>query len=675
MAPLTSIRRPTIPSQSLTFADTQNTAPVHEYRCLYTRDLYKKAKKWHDGSLRFHTFNQRVMVYDDTKNYIGDLHYRQEDVFGEGVEIQLDRGLLVEVGERLGETETDLAPILDRQRPEKPETSDKPRLHSRQQSQRPKSLLELLGPSQARHARARFAVQSPYDQRNHGHSHEPARPPTKKPRLSTGKENLPIQGNVQLQAAYMAREPPSPLRRHTRPSSPPQRLRPTLTPSMDAEEVLNISSDEDDKVPSPLVKPTEHTTSIKKQIALSEDCGIRQKPLPKSTVKQRKPKAQNQPLPVQVREVNAQPLTRAQLSPKSGNFDLRRNPAPSASTVAPLPQKHGRLLLGNSRPRPKLLCLLPVPNPLPVCRHPIDPVVAADQPVDTALSPISLSSSSTSAGQLSPSPTPEVLTPPVQDPNSPEKSPFVAKYQEPSPLFLPDENSPPISPSQVALPTQEDFELDVASSLCTPHEQHSVQCELVQPSNGGDVQNHDNIFTIAGFEVSQQAPSNVRLSLDSHGLEIEPPATETPSKNRTSEVTFGSDVQDMQSAVQMDDNTVPDACKPAGMPPHLAPCPKSTNLDVREQQTHDLDITGIPIPEKYSGIEDEQAKLGLASEGGPWTAEEAYLLFDWWPPGMSKPDFWSAPVPVQSRTMKAPLPVFSTRITTARQIFHDDMNS
>ncbi|EXJ79649.1 hypothetical protein A1O3_07928 [Capronia epimyces CBS 606.96] len=93
-------------TSSLTVAPTQNTAPVHEYRCLYTRDLHKKAKKWHDGSLRFHTFNRRVMVYDDAKNYIGDLHYTQEEEFADGVEIQLDRGVKVEVASREGRAAT-----------------------------------------------------------------------------------------------------------------------------------------------------------------------------------------------------------------------------------------------------------------------------------------------------------------------------------------------------------------------------------------------------------------------------------------------------------------------------------------------------------------------------------------------------------------------------------------
>ena len=49
---------------------------------MFSHDLRKKQKKWHDGSLRFHTFNKRVMVYDDTKNFVGDLHYRDEEDFG-----------------------------------------------------------------------------------------------------------------------------------------------------------------------------------------------------------------------------------------------------------------------------------------------------------------------------------------------------------------------------------------------------------------------------------------------------------------------------------------------------------------------------------------------------------------------------------------------------------------
>lgn len=162
---------------SLTVAPTQNTAPVFEFRCLFTHDLRKKKKVWHDGSLRFHTFNRRVMVYDDLKNYIGDAHWRETGEFREGEELRLDKGVMVEVGEQIGRTETDLAPvILDKRRheitsspprvplPSNPVTSV-PRLAGTVSQARPKSLAAVLGASQGRIGRARLPGRSPFEQR------------------------------------------------------------------------------------------------------------------------------------------------------------------------------------------------------------------------------------------------------------------------------------------------------------------------------------------------------------------------------------------------------------------------------------------------------------------------------------------------------------------------------
>lgn len=183
---------------------TQNTAPVHEFKCLYTHDIRKKAKKWHDGSARFHTFNKRVMVYDDTKSYIGDLHYRADEEFDEGVELQLDRGVLVEVGERVGQTHTDLTGIINRPHAEASSpsaastvTHSHPvqRINAVHSQGRPKSLSELLGPSQGRTGRARLPLQSPFEQRHSLNHDQHDEPRSKRRKMSSGKENEhPMRG-------------------------------------------------------------------------------------------------------------------------------------------------------------------------------------------------------------------------------------------------------------------------------------------------------------------------------------------------------------------------------------------------------------------------------------------------------------------------------------------------
>lgn len=91
---------------------TQNTAPVLEFNCLYTHDIRRKSKRWQDGFLRFHTFNKRIMVYDDSRNFIGDAHWTECELLQEGDEVKLDKnGVLVQVADKIGQTETDLTDL------------------------------------------------------------------------------------------------------------------------------------------------------------------------------------------------------------------------------------------------------------------------------------------------------------------------------------------------------------------------------------------------------------------------------------------------------------------------------------------------------------------------------------------------------------------------------------
>ncbi|KNG46225.1 hypothetical protein DDE82_006798 [Stemphylium lycopersici] len=101
-------------------AASQNSAPVAEFRCLFTQDLRRKQKRWQDGYLKFHTFNNRVMVYDQARNFLGDTYYKHSNELQEGDELNLNNGALVEVSEPMGITHTDLAPILDKKAKEQP---------------------------------------------------------------------------------------------------------------------------------------------------------------------------------------------------------------------------------------------------------------------------------------------------------------------------------------------------------------------------------------------------------------------------------------------------------------------------------------------------------------------------------------------------------------------------
>ena len=180
-------------TQILTAPPTQNTAPVLEYRCLFTSDLRRKQKRWQDGFLRFHTFNKRIMVYENpSRNYIGDQHWREDEVLQDGDELQLDRPVLVQVGEVIGKSETDLTELLDKRRRPKDiplvEAADQPQLEQRstyaastpataqqavrQTSQlRPKTLNALLGTPKGPIGRASIPTKSPHQIR-YGYENE-----------------------------------------------------------------------------------------------------------------------------------------------------------------------------------------------------------------------------------------------------------------------------------------------------------------------------------------------------------------------------------------------------------------------------------------------------------------------------------------------------------------------
>jgi hypothetical protein len=152
-APASSTPRGIAPTSSASApASSPLTASVIKFRCLYTHDLRRKSKRWQDGYLRYHAFNKRVMVYDETGNYIGDHHWRSNDEVQDGDEMELDKGALIQVGERMGTTQTDLSNLLEKRKSSQgsPQANDPasqtPRASAPIRSSQPfRSLNELLG--------------------------------------------------------------------------------------------------------------------------------------------------------------------------------------------------------------------------------------------------------------------------------------------------------------------------------------------------------------------------------------------------------------------------------------------------------------------------------------------------------------------------------------------------
>ncbi|KAK4102819.1 hypothetical protein N658DRAFT_557930 [Parathielavia hyrcaniae] len=158
------------------------TAPVLEFVCLFTYDLRRKQKRWEDGRIKYHTFNKRVMVYDERGNYVGDMHWTRDSPFDEGEEVQLERGgVIVQVAECVGRQEQDLSELLDKRAKEKEQrqsrvamrpplpaaTPNTPTAGAGVQEQfqtRHRPLNKLLTPT-GHHGRAGVPVESPFELR------------------------------------------------------------------------------------------------------------------------------------------------------------------------------------------------------------------------------------------------------------------------------------------------------------------------------------------------------------------------------------------------------------------------------------------------------------------------------------------------------------------------------
>jgi len=178
---------------SMDVPHSQNTAPVLEFRCLYTADIRRKQKRWQDGRLKFHTFNKRVMVYDEKSNFVGDTHWKGSLDFQEGEELELERGgILVEVGECIGKKDQDLTELVDKRVKEREErvaakaanASPSASLLRNQGTPagsallRPKSLNAMLTPT-GHHGRAVIPTTTPFEER-HVASRDENGPPAKR---------------------------------------------------------------------------------------------------------------------------------------------------------------------------------------------------------------------------------------------------------------------------------------------------------------------------------------------------------------------------------------------------------------------------------------------------------------------------------------------------------------
>ncbi|OCT50744.1 hypothetical protein CLCR_06710 [Cladophialophora carrionii] len=761
---------------------SQSTAPVHEFRCLYTRDLHKKSKKWHDGSVRFHTFNRRVMAYDDSGTFIDDVHYRQEEEFAEGVEIRLDRGVLVEVGERLGQTQTDLAPILDRQRAEKAQSprrqplSRANRLQATASSQRPKSLSEVLGPSQGRLGRARILYQSPYEQRYTSARREQPEPSPKRQRLSSDKEDRFDGGHPSIRPARpglpQPKQPSKPIPHPSRPKEPP----------IEFEEVLDLSADDEPKRHPPMrvrltakSKKTDKEAPEKPTLTSGFSC-------PRSTSLVR---------PVGFAEQAGKDKGSGKKPKHSSNSNkpsTRTHPITSRSSST----KTARLLLGRPKPRQKLTCVLPFSSGPsigePVARPPLPS--PCRKTVSTSLSPTAKALPLDTDGQT-------VADEPILTIESPSCRSSIREPQSSphhgisSPLFMPEDNVDPTSPPPSQVFTQEEFPFSNIERSETFDDLGNVGISLrsihargpqSSPQNGAETEGGDGPAEQTGSDTrlepepqdGAESPSAAKAEdhVQSQSLqnpeeaEIGQDVDETGSRSR-SEIVDTVECGEQEKAAEPEPETrsapkklvieerqteagkgvgnheqvetrrIPQLCinnvpqpftsragdrlvvqnQPSPSSGHAAgfqgrsfrrvlsendaldeedrtpvPRPDVSNprhpLGLLENLTTRRSSVKSRSPSKVQRCASDTLACDTAeqyvsrppAEGskgptGPWTVEEAFLLFDWWPAELEKPGYWiDTTVEPVSRALREPHSNWGG-ITTARQFLRDDVHA
>lgn len=669
----------------LTIPPTQNTAPVFEYRCLYTHDVRKKKKTWHDGSLRFHTFNRRVMVYDDAKNYIGDLHHRESDQLSEGDELRLDKGVLVEVGEQIGRTETDLAPILEKARPQK--SSSPPRAPLRKLpptnattgtppclSGRPKSIADVLGASQGPIGRARLPTQSPYEQRQQTMASAQGNQdhPSKRRRLHLGKENekpherqrLQEKSKIELPREHAARAPTS----HQQAKQTPRK------PSR-AENVVEISSnDEPEPSKFPIVSRTEcHRPEIvpSRQQEVSNSASPR---VSQSTTAQIYPpiggsggRERPQSPPCGIR-----PSKGLVGASKRSDLSLKRQPCPD-STKASASQRTGRLRFAPSKPRVKLIypILVASRSSSSTGRKSSEPIqVQSNSSPKEPCKSFSPRSRRRTARLIRLDSSSDVD---LEDEN-PQKSPTrsnAAQQKTPSPASLTGGSSPLFCPTtppsddrsglqQTPVYDELDFSTIGSLDLDSPKPPFLPDRTAIDKqdsrSAGNQSKDHAPPSKLTLMDRQLYAPISLPKSADTSIKLHSPPKT---TKLRRTQSANDADIRPESS---------PDACQaPQALPsPQPQPQPRDELKlaqpiqpashqpqkpfkQPRKLQKSVSDSAAAAVPPNAAVRPPLLNRMGAApiatavgsreqnDDRGPWSKAEAFDLFDFWPPGMEKP--------------------------------------
>lgn len=695
------------------------------------------------------------MVYDDSKNFIGDLHYRDADELQEGEELRLDKGVLVDVGRRTGQTETDLAEVLDKgtrgdegtqakQAAPRVMYQSKQRVPSAIPKGRPKSLAAVLGASQGPIGRARLALKSPYEQLHTTHP-EPVleQQPAKRQRMTTDKENTPTMSKTVRVEQQPNRSRPPPSFSPSLPRAPLAVRKEVNTPKT----VIDISSEGEDPL-SPMFSSTfkssrsrqRGTKAIRnppakldlapkppksKQKLLPKLLSIVEPPNMPSNAQEKQTVSAKPGLISQVAKVTAKAQAKQKASTKlasdrnlanvslkaSKDQDLPAKPALVANKTILSKKAQGKqtesILLGSStrsaclssgpksslrfasqKPRPKLMyeALLPssfVANRPESLRFKGAATARGANSMDLISKPRDLtprnrrSRCAFEKGVFDLSGLERFSAHPQRAPtpvNSPPRLIAISPAQQSSsPLFctqspkivMPDvvaieEDSSATSPMKRPLP-------NVRSDI-----ERSVDLELLKHCP----------FSVQEPEPAPQLPSASKLTLMDQRLMMPPPRIEPPSprtdRPTTRDQQYSSQVRELTSSLPpespqprpfrrvLSESDSPTHCntmltispltaripsaltgmqqrthaqsleppKPFKSPAKLQRSHSDTSAMLQIEMQRPIGRFSVNVPEIVDEKDDKDV--------GPWSSREAFLLFDWWPPGRQKPDYGHA---------------------------------
>lgn len=104
--------------------EQRSVARVDRFKCLWTANKHQVRKRWHDGILHFHTFNLRIMLYDEANVLIDDLFILKQHIVS-GDEIEFN-GHLVIVEDALDAIYSDISSLYVRNQKRREKGAEKP---------------------------------------------------------------------------------------------------------------------------------------------------------------------------------------------------------------------------------------------------------------------------------------------------------------------------------------------------------------------------------------------------------------------------------------------------------------------------------------------------------------------------------------------------------------------